>query len=171
MEAVTRCPWCAEEILAAAKKCKHCGEYLGEQAPADEANLPVPIAAPVAGSDDYHLCPYCFAVFGSSQEVDAHKARLSCPNPASSSSGVAPSLGGFEVLLHGSVHPNLVCPHCQKKGAVHQKKSKRKQGISGGKATGAVLTGGLSLLATGLSRKQAGTEMYCSNCGTSWFVS
>lgn len=24
----TRCPFCAEEIIAAAKKCKHCGEFL-----------------------------------------------------------------------------------------------------------------------------------------------
>jgi len=33
------------------------------------------------------------------------------------------------------------------------KSVKAKQGISGGKATGAILTGGVSLLATGLSRK------------------
>jgi hypothetical protein len=26
-----RCPWCAEEILAAARKCKHCGEFLTEK--------------------------------------------------------------------------------------------------------------------------------------------
>ena len=26
-----RCPWCAEEILEAAVKCKHCGEYLTEE--------------------------------------------------------------------------------------------------------------------------------------------
>lgn len=25
------CPFCAELILAAAKKCKHCGEFLSEQ--------------------------------------------------------------------------------------------------------------------------------------------
>ena len=27
----TRCPYCREEILTAARKCKHCGEYLDEQ--------------------------------------------------------------------------------------------------------------------------------------------
>jgi len=29
MEATKRCPFCAEEILAAARKCKHCGSDLG----------------------------------------------------------------------------------------------------------------------------------------------
>jgi hypothetical protein len=44
----------------------------------------------------------------------------------------------------------------------------RKAGISGGKATGAILTGGLSLLATGLSRKERLTEAHCDNCGSTW---
>jgi hypothetical protein len=30
------------------------------------------------------------------------------------------------------------------------------------------MTGGLSLFATGLSRKQKLTEASCSNCGASW---
>ena len=24
-----KCPWCAEEVFAEARKCKHCGELLG----------------------------------------------------------------------------------------------------------------------------------------------
>ena len=28
---ISNCPFCAEEILAAAKKCKHCGEFLDPQ--------------------------------------------------------------------------------------------------------------------------------------------
>ena len=47
---------------------------------------------------------------------------------------------------------------------------KRKKGVSGGKATGAVLTGGLSLFATGLSRKEKQQELSCSNCGVTWDV-
>lgn len=65
---------------------------------------------------------------------------------------------------------NLVCPHCQTKGSVSVKTVTRKSGVSGGKATGAVLTGGLSLLATGLSRKAKVKEMHCSNCGMDWAV-
>lgn len=34
-EPTKRCPMCGEEILAVAKKCKHCGEYL------DDSNQPV----------------------------------------------------------------------------------------------------------------------------------
>ena len=33
MEKTKRCPYCGEEILAIAKKCKHCGEWLDETHP------------------------------------------------------------------------------------------------------------------------------------------
>jgi hypothetical protein len=36
MQETRSCPWCAEQILTAARKCKHCGEYLTEASnPAD----------------------------------------------------------------------------------------------------------------------------------------
>ena len=62
----------------------------------------------------------------------------------------------------------LVCPHCQSEGTVRTKQVMQKRGISGGKATAAVLTGGISLLATGLSRKEPCTEAHCSHCGSTW---
>ena len=62
----------------------------------------------------------------------------------------------------------LVCPHCQSEGTVRTKQVMQKRGISGGKATAAVLTGGVSLLATGLSRKETCTEAHCSRCGSTW---
>lgn len=68
----------------------------------------------------------------------------------------------------GSVSPAIVCPHCHIKGYVHTKPVKRKTTISGGKVMGGLLTGGLSLLATGLSRKQAVTQAHCDNCGSTW---
>jgi DNA-directed RNA polymerase subunit RPC12/RpoP len=67
-------------------------------------------------------------------------------------------------------NPQIVCPHCGTRGNVKTTRVVRKQGVSGGKATGAVLTGGVSLLATGLSRKQTMTNMRCGNCHVSWDV-
>lgn len=64
----------------------------------------------------------------------------------------------------------LVCPHCHAAGQVDPVLVRNKQGISGGKATGAVLTGGVSLLLTGLARKQTMTQMHCGNCGMTWDV-
>lgn len=38
-EAIKRCPFCAEEILAIARKCKHCGSMLEEIASIEPAPL------------------------------------------------------------------------------------------------------------------------------------
>jgi hypothetical protein len=69
-----------------------------------------------------------------------------------------------------STNPYMVCPHCQTKGSVSTIQVKTKKGISGGKATGAVLTGGLSLLATGLSRKSMVTQASCGTCQMTWTI-
>ena len=68
----------------------------------------------------------------------------------------------------GKFNPELFCPHCQSKGNVRTKWVTQKMGVSGGKATGAVLTGGFSLLAVGLSRKQDLTQAYCEKCDSTW---
>ena len=68
----------------------------------------------------------------------------------------------------GQVNPALICPHCRTRGRVRTKPLKRKGGISGAKATGAILTGGLSMLATGLSRKEDVTQAHCDQCGSTW---
>jgi uncharacterized OB-fold protein len=65
-------------------------------------------------------------------------------------------------------NPQMICPHCQTKGNVYTERTKMKQGISGGKATGALLTFGVSMLATGLSRKQKVTKAKCESCGSEW---
>jgi hypothetical protein len=62
----------------------------------------------------------------------------------------------------------IVCPHCQTKGHVTTAAVKVNKGISGEKATGAILTGGISMLATGLSDRQMMTKATCSNCGSVW---
>ena len=80
-------------------------------------------------------------------------------NPAYPPAPPMPSLGN-----------EMICPHCQTKGSVTTAKVKQKAGISGGKATGAILTGGISLLATGLSRKRLTTQASCRHCGMSWTI-
>lgn len=53
MEETKRCPYCGEEILAVAKKCKHCGEWLEEKRSK---------ACPVCGEqidEDASICPHC----------------------------------------------------------------------------------------------------------------
>lgn len=68
----------------------------------------------------------------------------------------------------GSLNTKLVCPHCQSKNCVRTKSVDRKKGISGGKAVGAVLTLGWSILAVGLSRKEHLTQAHCDNCNSTW---
>ena len=70
--------------------------------------------------------------------------------------------------IYGERNQNIICPHCQTKGQVHTRKVDKKAGISGAKATAAVLTGGVSILATGLSRKDNLTEAHCCKCESTW---
>jgi hypothetical protein len=70
--------------------------------------------------------------------------------------------------LGGPINPVLICPHCQTKGQVRTKAITRKIGISGGKATAALLTAGTTLLLTGLAQKQAATQAHCGNCQSTW---
>jgi hypothetical protein len=70
---------------------------------------------------------------------------------------------------YGSLNPHMICQHCGVRGRTRTKRNTTKQGISGGKATAALLTGGVSLLATGLSRKVANTQAHCGNCRNVWY--
>lgn len=56
LEATKECPYCGEIILAVAKKCKHCHEFLPEE--------PVvkTIQCPICGEDipdNVEICPIC----------------------------------------------------------------------------------------------------------------
>uniref|UniRef100_A0A6H2A635 Putative transcription elongation protein n=1 Tax=viral metagenome TaxID=1070528 RepID=A0A6H2A635_9ZZZZ len=73
-----------------------------------------------------------------------------------------------QITAQQSMDRNMICPHCQTKGSVTTQQVKKKIGISGGKATAAVLTCGISMLGTGLSRKQKMTEASCGRCGATW---
>lgn len=69
---------------------------------------------------------------------------------------------------YGFLNKSMICPHCQQAGQVRTKVITQKKGVSGGKATAAVLTGGLSLLAVGLSRKEDAIQAHCDNCKNTW---
>ena len=71
---------------------------------------------------------------------------------------------------HGPINSELVCTHCQSKGTVRTKKTEQTKGIHGGKAAGAVMTGGLSILATGISRHEKTTKCRCDHCKMEWFI-
>lgn len=75
----------------------------------------------------------------------------------------------IKVSEFGMRNSAIIYPHCQTKGSVRTKPVKRKKGISGAKATGALLTGGISLLATGLSKKEMDTQAHCDTCNSTWF--
>jgi len=50
---------------------------------------------------------------------------------------------------NGELNPKMICPHCQEKGMIRTVRISQKTGISGGKATAAILTAGWSLLVSG----------------------
>ena len=69
---------------------------------------------------------------------------------------------------YGSLNEAMMCPHCQTNGKIRTKHVVQKKGVSGGKAVAGILTGGISLLAVGLSRKEGVTQAHCDNCNNTW---
>jgi hypothetical protein len=76
----------------------------------------------------------------------------------------------FLQAVEATANYQIMCPHCNVRGQVATKRVRLKQGISGGKATAAVLTAGVSLFATGLSRMRTVLEATCGNCGVTWHI-
>ena len=69
-----RCPYCGEEILAIAKKCKHCGEWLPEEVVEDpKKQIPCPICGEEI-DEGLDVCPYCHEKVEQSYEI--HKSRI-----------------------------------------------------------------------------------------------
>ena len=84
MKETKQCPYCGEEILAVAKKCKHCGEWLEPKEPEKEKKM---IECPVCGEDveeETDICPYCHErIEGADeaiQEPKEHKVRQAQPS-------------------------------------------------------------------------------------------
>ena len=68
-------------------------------------------------------------------------------------------------LKHTPVNPEIVCPMCGEKGGVRAHRRKAKKGFSTGKIMGGLFTGGISLLATGIAKKDWIYKCYCEKCG------
>ncbi len=111
-------------------------------------------------SDQASSCPSCgYPITQEEEDVFDFNDYSESSNYAKTTLGV---LAGYNIT------PEVVCPHCGKRGCVATKRHKGKKGISGAKATGAIFTLGVSLLATGLSRKEWVTDAVCNNCGSRW---
>lgn len=165
MTTTKRCPWCAEEILAEAKKCKHCGEFLERAAPG-EGHLPAEqIPSRPTATVASLACDTCGVRLTSKRELYLHRVNEHNQMETIATGGTPGSRS-----RPSSTFSPIICPHCHRQGRVQTKKVKLKRGISGGKATGAVLTAGLSILATGLSRKEEVTEAHCHSCGVTWHI-
>ena len=75
----------------------------------------------------------------------------------------------FHSLTEGATpNEHIVCPHCKTKGKTFTRSIEATKGISGGKAVAGLLTGGLSILAVGISRHESQTECRCGQCGSIW---
>lgn len=109
-------------------------------------------------SDKANSCIHCgFPLVGSSSKDEQSEIA-----EVDTSLDIGEAWKGFQL------NSEIICPSCHKKGCVIARTVKRKAGISGAKATGALLTGGLSLLAVGLSKKEMATEAKCKNCNSVW---
>lgn len=112
---------------------------------------------------------FCFvmAVVAAVQKEN-EKGRQAGMSPDERQRYLAGKGGALARQEHGALNPAMVCPHCGAHGAVRTKLVDRKKGVSGGKATAAVLTGGVSMLAVGLSRKEHLTRARCDRCLNVW---
>jgi hypothetical protein len=177
--ALMSCPECQAQVSDKAASCPHCGYPLQAVEPTPALDVPA-VEAPAATPETLapariyaYPCPMCLEGFDEGPDLYRHKKTVhyvkggsqtivryvdSTPKPTAPRPTAPMGLGSRA----------MVCPHCQTSGRVSTRQVKAKKGISGGKATGALLTGGLSILATGLSRKEMVTQAHCSNCGATW---
>jgi hypothetical protein len=90
------CPYCGEEILAVAKKCKHCGEWLPEQ-PKPKQMVPCPICGEEV-EEGTEVCPHCkekIDVEPTPETVQESRPSSSTPNQTASVTPVTTNSDSF----------------------------------------------------------------------------
>ncbi len=99
MEGTKICPYCGEEILATAKKCKHCGEWLPTEPQSEKIICPVCAEVIDAG---VAICPLCNEPI----RPDAQSAREQASSAVNTSQKgpeftikEQPSKGGFGKII------------------------------------------------------------------------
>lgn len=126
MESTKKCPWCAEEILVEAKKCKHCGEFLTGGGRTEV--VAKQSRTPPAG--DVLRCDRCSKVVSSSRELYLHLVNVHGKletQPAASYSGS----GGRKTLsqVGNRTDGGVACPKCGGTQFTAKRSKKAKVGL------------------------------------------
>ncbi|MEJ2193376.1 MAG: hypothetical protein P8X73_00780 [Ignavibacteriaceae bacterium] len=70
--------------------------------------------------------------------------------------------------LSRTLNYEMICPYCQRKGQVRVKTIIQYKRINVVQATAAILTFGITLLATGFLRKEQERHAHCGYCNSVW---
>jgi hypothetical protein len=136
--ATNECPFCAEEVKAEAKGCRHCGKSLGGDEPSDGRLRHV---------FESGKCIHC----GTSQEWIATYGNVCILD-----------MSKHVTTGHGPRTAGPKCPKCSSPSL-----SANKRGFGLGKAlVGGALTGGVGLLAGFIG--SGAVMVTCVNCGHGW---
>lgn len=159
------CEQCGAKASATASFCGTCGTSLrqaadavAQQSPRVQESNEAPKRCAVAICNEYRepssdFCPW------HGPNATKRPRRRSKPN-----------MDSVEGAVDFGASPHLICPHCHTKGRVKTRKEYKATGISGAKASGAVITGGLSVFLTGLSRKEFKVVATCGACKSKWII-
>ena len=82
--------------------------------------------------------------------------------------GLKPEEVNNNADLLRTLNHDVVCPHCRRKGQVRVKELILNKGISVAKAIAAIITAGVSLISTGIMRKEQETHAHCGYCNSVW---